>query len=137
MPEQVTPPAPAATEKLAHLLADLLGLLAGARAVVGDQIYLLALESRRAGRAAATMLACGIGAGILLAGFWLACTAALALWLVECGYPASVAMLAASLWDLLGALVLLVWLNRASRALAFPASVQSLFPDQQADRTPS
>ena len=135
MPEDINPPAATVTEKVAHLVTDLHGLLTGARAVVGDQLYLLALESRRAGRAVATMLACGIGAGILLAGFWLACTAALALWVVECGYPASVAMLAASMWDLLGVLLLLAWLNRASRALAFPASVQSLFPDQQADKT--
>ncbi|MCX8521021.1 MAG: hypothetical protein ORN28_05725 [Rhodoferax sp.] len=113
-------------EMVGGLVANLSGLLAGARAVVGGQLLLLALEARRAGRALVTMLACGIAAGILLAGFWLGCTAALVLWLMERGYAASTAMLAASVWDLLGVLVLLLWLNRLSQALAFPASVQSL-----------
>ena len=122
-------------EMAANLVSTLHRLASGARAVLADQLFLLALETRRAGRAVATMLACGIGAGLLMAGFWLACTAALALWIMERGFAPSLAMLAASLWNLLGVLILLLWLNRVSKALAFPASVQSLRTTlQQADK---
>jgi hypothetical protein len=108
------------------LAADVRRLLGDARALLQDQLHLLALEAERAGRALALMTAMGVAAGMLLAGTCLGLGAALALWLLEQGLRPSAAMLAASLTGLVGVLVLLVAMKRTSGALTFPATRNSL-----------
>lgn len=108
------------------LAADVRGLLRDARALLHDQLHLLALEAERAGRALALMTTLGVAAGILLAGTGLGLAGALALWLLEQGLRPSAALLAASLLDLVGVLLLWVAIQRACGALGFAATRQSL-----------
>jgi hypothetical protein len=124
------------------LAADVRRLLNDARALLHDQLHLLALEAERAGRALALMTTLGVASGILLAGTGLGLGAALALWLLEQGLRPSAALLAASLLDLVGVLMLWAAMQRTSAALTFPATRKSLRSSnptdtQRADTQPS
>jgi hypothetical protein len=108
------------------LAADVRRLLNDARALLQDQLHLLALEAERAGRALALMTTLGVAAGMLLAGTLLGLGAALALWLLEQGLRPSAAMLAASVTGLVAVLLLGVAIQRTSAALTFPVTRKSL-----------
>jgi uncharacterized membrane protein YqjE len=108
------------------LASDVNRLVRSARALLGDQLRLLALESRRAARALGAIAALGVAAGILMACTWLGLSAACALWLIEQGARPSAAILASCLLDLIGLLAFCVAIHRESRSLTFPASFQSL-----------
>jgi hypothetical protein len=115
----------AAEAPSASLISGIARLVDGARALLRSQLQLFALETRRAAKALGLMAALGVAVGILLAGTWLAVSAACALWLMEQGVRPSVALLASSLLGPIGILALWVAMHKTSHALTFPASFQS------------
>ena len=108
------------------LAFDLRRLVSNALNLLSDQLLLLALEARRAAQALGAIAAFGLAAGILLACTWLGLGAACALWLIEQGTRPSVAMLAASMLDLVGVFLFGIAIHRTSNALTFPATRRSL-----------
>jgi len=59
---------------------------------------------------------------------WLGIVAALVLWLVDRGVPASAAVMGAVVLNLLGAFGFVLAIKRTSHALRFPATVRALKP---------
>ena len=110
------------------LLGTAQGLVRDLRAVANARLSLAALEAQRAGRALATILACGIAAGALVVLAWLSLMGALVLWSIEHQVAPSGALLVSAMANLL-ALFAVRWLVRTkSRALGFPATLASLTP---------
>lgn len=109
------------------------GLLASAevlwddvRVIAHEHLRLVALEARRAGRSLALLLVYGILAGGLILGAWAGALAALVVWLIGAGLPASGALLIAALLNLAVAGLCVLAIRRHSRHLGFPATVRSL-----------
>ncbi len=93
-----------------------------------DRFQLAVLEARRAGESLVDMVAAGVMVGILLAGAWLGSEAAAVLWLIEHGIAASGALLLATSFNILLALILCGVIRRKSRYLQFPATLRSFQP---------
>ena len=93
-----------------------------------DRFQLAVLEARRAGESLVDMVAAGVIVGILLAGAWLGSEAAAVLWLIEHGIAASGALLLATSFNMLLALILCGVIRRKSHYLQFPATLRSLQP---------
>jgi len=113
------------------------GLLASAevlwddvRVIAHEHLRLVALEARRAGRSLAWLLIYGILAGGLSLGAWAGALAALVLWLIGAGLPASGALLIAALLNLAAAALCVLAIRRRSRHLGFPATLRSLERDR-------
>src|SRR5512134_3243417 len=75
------------------LLDDAKSLWHELRGLVHDELRLAALEARLAGRTLVTMVGAGLMIGVLLVSAWLGLLAAVALWLISIGVPASIAIL--------------------------------------------
>ena len=113
------------------------GLLASAgvlwddvRVIVHEHLRLVALEASRAGRSLAWLLIYGILAGGLSLGAWAGALAALVVWLIGAGLPASVALLIAALLNIAAAGLCVLAIRRRSRHLGFPATLRSLERDR-------
>jgi uncharacterized membrane protein YqjE len=113
------------------------GLLASAellwddvRVIAHEHLRLVALEARRAGRSLAWLLIYAILAGGLSLGAWAGALAALVVWLIGAGLPASGALLIAALLNIGAAGLCVLAIRRHSRHLGFPATVRSLQPDR-------
>lgn len=119
-------PSETAGEDTASLALALQQWVYDARALVGQHMHLLALEAQRAGRALGHIAAFGLAAGLLLAGAWTGMGIACALWLMEQGTRPSMALLACSVLNLLGVLMLMLLIRRSSVALTFSATRRSL-----------
>jgi hypothetical protein len=124
---------PTPSDLPSSLLCDIRRLVDDARAVLLDQLELLALETRRAVRALGHIAAYGIAAGLLMACTWVGLSVAGSLWLMEHGTRPSMAVLAAALMDAAGSLILLGAIKNASIALTFPFTRESLHGDARAD----
>ena len=111
--------APGLLEAAAQLLDDMQGLL---------QLHwqLLALEARRAAWGLVAIAAFSAATGLLLALGCLGLSAALALWLVELGLRGSLAVLLASLLNLVGVWGFLHAIRHEARVLGFPATRRGL-----------
>lgn len=113
------------------------GLLASAevlwddvRVIAHEHLRLVALEARRAGRSLAWLLIYGILAGGLMLGAWAGALAALVVWLIGAGLPASGALLIAALLNIGAAGLCVLAIRRRSRHLGFPATLRSLERDR-------
>ena len=98
------------------------------RGFAHDQLKLVALETRLAGKSLVTMIAAGVMIAALLVSAWLGIMGAVVLWLISHGVMASIAMLLAVAANLLLALVLYDVIRRQSRHLQFPATLRSVRP---------
>ena len=98
------------------------------RAMVHEQLTLVALETRLAGTSLVNMIAAGVMVAILLISAWLGLMGAAVLWLIGIGLMASVAMLFAVAANLVFAAILYQLIRRQSRRLQFPATLRSLRP---------
>ncbi len=110
------------------LLDDVKALWQELRGFAHDQLTLVTLEARLAGKSLVTMIAAGVMIGALLISSWLGLMGAAVLWLISHGVMASVAMLLAVAGNLLVALGLYDVIRRQSRHLQFPATRRSLRP---------
>lgn len=134
MPDDMAPlpdqpsvaPIEMAVEDIAGLALALQQWMHNARALVGQQMHLLALEAQRAGRALGHIAALGVATGLLLAGTWMGLGLACGLWLMEQGTRPSMALLAFSLINAAGVLALMLLIRRSSTALMFSATRGSL-----------
>ena len=114
-------PVPGLLDNAAALWGDLKGL-------AHDHLELAALETRQAGESLVWIIAYGIVVGVLCVSAWLGLVAALVLWLVDRGMPASAAVLLAVVVNLLGAFGFVLAIKKTSQALRFPATVRALKP---------
>jgi hypothetical protein len=112
----------------AGLLEDARLLWQEIRGLAQDQLTLVALETRLAGKSLVTMIAAGVMIAVLLVTAWLGLACAVVLWLVAIGVAASVAVLLAATANLVLALALYMVARRQSRYLQFPATLRSLRP---------
>jgi len=112
----------------AGLLEDAKSLWHELRALAHDELTLAALEARLAGISLVTMLGAGLMIGVLLVSAWLGLLAAVVLWLISIGVPASIALLLGVATNLLLALMLYGVVRRQSRYLQFPATLRGLRP---------
>jgi len=119
-------PAPAGTPPEAGLLENAEALWRELRGALHDQFQLAALETQRAGRSLADMLACAVAAALLLVSAWLGLMGAFVLLLIDVGVHAGLALLIAVALNVGGALVLLALIRHSSAQLAFPATRRSL-----------
>ena len=92
------------------------------------RFQLAVLEARRAGESLVSMLVAGVMVGILLTSVWLGLVATAVLWLIEHGIVASGALLLATSFNILLALILCGVIRRKSRYLQFPATMRSFQP---------
>ncbi len=99
-----------------------------------DRFRLVALETQRAGMSLVAMIIAGVMAALLLISAWIGLLAAVVLMLIEYGVVASNAILFATVFNLLLALILCGVIRRKSRSLQFPATLRSLRPMPQGRR---
>jgi hypothetical protein len=109
------------------VLDDLKALWQHVRGFAHDQLALVTLEARLAGKSLVTMIAAGVMMALLISS-WLGLMGAAVLWLINHGVLASVAILFAVAGNLLVALGLYEVIRRQSRHLQFPATRRSLRP---------
>jgi len=134
-PADDIPSASEAASKPAGLIDDvkLLG-----RELVGllhDRLELAALETRFAAHNLVGMIATGVLVAVLLVSAWLGLFGAMVLWLIQLGWPASVAMLLVAVVNLALAALLYRSILRQSRNLGWPATLRSLKPLEPAERS--
>lgn len=98
------------------------------RGLAHDQLTLVALETKLAGKSLVTMIAAGVMVALLLVSAWLGVVGAVVLWLISIGVVASIAMLLAVAANLVFAVILYDVVRRLSRRLQFPATLRSLRP---------
>ena len=110
------------------LLEEVKSLWQELRELAHDELTLVALETRLAGKSLVTMIAAGAMVAVLLVSAWLGLVGAVVLWLVGIGVTASIAMLLAVATNLVFALILYDMIRRQSRHLQFPATLRSLRP---------
>ena len=110
------------------LLDDAKSLWQELRSLAHEQLTLVALETRLAGRSLVTMIAGGLAVAILLVSAWLGLMSAVVLSLIELGVAASIALLVVVAANLIFALILYRYVRRQSRYLQFPATLRSLRP---------
>ena len=108
------------------LFDDVVGLARDFQALAHDHLQLVALEAKRAGHNLVTMIAAGIGLGILLATVWLGMMGAVVWWLIAIGVAPALALFAMTLLNLAAAGVCLGLIRRSRRSLGFPATLRSL-----------
>ena len=118
---------PVGERGLADSVRDLLG---GLRALLHDRLQLLALETQQAIQGLAAIAAYGIAVGLLVGGTWLALAGAMVMWLVEHQVSSSTAMLLAAAFNGLGIGGFALAIQRKSRHIGLPATLQSLKPLQ-------
>lgn len=124
---------PAVGERgLADSVRDLLG---GLRALLHDRLQLLALETQQAIQGLAAIAAYGIAMGLLAGGTWLALAGAMVMWLVEHQVSSSTAMLLAAVFNGVGIAGFALAIQRKSRRIGLPATLQSLKPLQADPKT--
>jgi uncharacterized protein involved in cysteine biosynthesis len=119
---------PTATDGAAGLLEQVKSLWQEWRGLAHDELTLVALEARLAGRSLVTMIAAGVMVAVLLMSAWLGLLGAVVLWLIGIGVMASIAVLLAVATNLVFALILYDVIGRQSRHLQFPAALRSLRP---------
>jgi hypothetical protein len=107
------------------VVAELSGVVDGARGLASSLLDLLGLEARRAGLALVLMLACGAAGAALFVAAWIGLMSAAALWCApRIGWGATLCALAGAT---LAVSLALGWLCvRASRGFAFPATRRQL-----------
>lgn len=105
----------------ANVLEDAQVLWHELRGLIHDHFKIATLELQQAGKSLAFMVIAGVMIAILLIGAWLGLTAAVVLWLIEHGVLPSYAILIATVFNLLIALILGVFIRHESRYLQFPA----------------
>lgn len=109
-----------------HVLDDVQLLWHELRVLIHDHFKIATLEIQQAAKSLVIMLAAGIMVAVLLIGAWLGLGAGAVLWLVEHGVLQSYAILIATVFNLLIALILCVVIRHQSRYLQFPAVRRSL-----------
>ncbi len=118
-----------AADSQAHppgLIDDVVGLAREFQAMAQDQLELVALEAKFAGRNLMTMLAAAIGLGILVTTVWLGLIASVVWWFIEMGAPRSAALLVMAAVNLIAAFVCYRVIRRSIRSFGFPATLRSL-----------
>lgn len=126
LPSNPTDAAPVAGDR--SLIDSARELLAGLRGLLHDHLHLLALETQQAIQGLATIAAYCIVVGMLIGGTWLALAAAMVMWLVEQQVSSSAAMLVAAAFNALAVVGFAVAIQRKSRRIGLPATLQSLQP---------
>ena len=114
----------------AGLIDNASALWVDLKGLAHDHLELAALETRRAGESLVSIVAYGVVVGVLGVSAWLGLAAALVLWLIDRGVPASGALILAVLVNLAGAFGFVLAIRRTSQALRFPATVRALKPRQ-------
>ncbi|HEY6599082.1 MAG TPA: phage holin family protein [Pseudomonadales bacterium] len=108
------------------LLDDVAGLAREVQALALDQLQLVALEAKLAGRQLVVMLGAAIGIGILVATIWLSMIAAIVWSLIAAGIAPAIALLIMTLLNVVGAAICYRLIRRGLRTLGFPATLRSL-----------
>lgn len=124
VPDAVAAPAPGA--ETVRLLDTARELLADLRALLHDQLHLLALEAERASQALANIAILSVAAGLLAACLWVGLSLALGFWLTELGLRTSLAVLLATGINGLGLWLVLHGIRHESHVLGFPGTLKSL-----------
>jgi uncharacterized membrane protein YqjE len=117
---------PATSDAARSIVDSIETLWASSRALIADQLELVALEGQRAGGNLLGILIYGAAIGVLGASVWMGLIGAVALVLVDIGLIAAVALLGVSLFNLLAIYGLARVIRRRSRELRFPASLTAL-----------
>jgi hypothetical protein len=120
-----TPVAAAPPAGAPGLLDDVAGLARELQALAHDQLQLVALEAKLAGRALVMMIAAGVGFGILVASVWLSIMAGMVWSLIAVGIAPAAALLAMALLNVAAAGACYRAIRRGSRRLRFPATLRS------------
>ena len=115
-----------ASDHAASIIDEVSGALAGAKALLGNALDLVALEAWRASVAIALILACGALGVIVAAAAWLGAMAALVLWAMAAGISGEAALSVIVMGNLAIAGALLWLCVRLSRDLRFPATRRQL-----------
>ncbi|MEQ9005392.1 MAG: phage holin family protein, partial [Pseudomonadales bacterium] len=108
------------------LRGDAGALAAELRKLIGDHLRLASLETRQAARTVTSMLVMAVALGLLLASGWLALVGASVLMLIDHGFDAVGAMALGAALNLLGALILYLWIRWQSRSLGWPVTLSLL-----------
>lgn len=117
------------------LLAEAGALTRELRALMHEQLALVALESRLVVRTAISMVAFAVGVAVLLVSAWLTLVGTAVVALIGLGWSPALAMVAATAVNLGGAAVLFLVLRRQGRSLGWPATLRTLKPGPaEADR---
>lgn len=110
----------------AGLISTIEALWNNLQSVVQDQLQLAVLETLRVGKSLVAIVVYTLVIALLMASAWLCAVGALVLWFIHNGMNASVALLLAVMINVVGVMVFMWAIVRHSRALRFPATVNTL-----------